>query len=47
MHKSRAFVRSSNSEKKLTRPDGDVAGRVIQIGARMDGAGADLREFNQ
>ena len=26
----------------MTRPDGDIAGRVVQIGARTGGAGADL-----
>jgi len=33
--------------KKQTRPDSDMTGRVVSIGARMDGAGADPSAKNQ
>ena len=44
-HKSQAFALSSDSEK-TDPPDGDIAGRVVQIGARMGGAGADPTDSN-
>jgi hypothetical protein len=42
---SSALFRLSDFEA-VTRPDGDIAGRVVQIGARMGGAGADPTDSN-